>query len=51
MPITLVPFPPAQQQARQAMTEEMPPQIVLTATGFAASEVLAALPKHDIATR
>ena len=32
------------------MTEEMPPQILPTATGFAAREVLAALRKRNIAT-
>jgi hypothetical protein len=32
------------------MTEEMPTQFLLTATGFAAREGLAALRKHNIAT-
>ena len=32
------------------MTEEMPPQGLLTATGFAAREALAVLRKHNIAT-
>jgi AraC-like DNA-binding protein len=32
------------------MTEEMPPQVLPTATGFAASEALALLRKHNIAT-
>ena len=32
------------------MTEEMPPQVLLSATGFAAREALAALRKHNIAT-
>ena len=32
------------------MTEEMPPQVLLTATGFAAREALAVLRKHNIAT-
>jgi hypothetical protein len=32
------------------MTEEMRPQVLLTATGFAAREALALLRKHNIAT-
>ena len=32
------------------MTEEMSPQVLLTATGFAAGEALAVLRKHNIAT-
>jgi NAD(P)-dependent dehydrogenase (short-subunit alcohol dehydrogenase family) len=32
------------------VTEEMPPQVLLTATGFAAREALAVLRKHNIAT-
>ena len=32
------------------MTGEMPPQGLLTATGFAAREALAVLRKHNIAT-
>ena len=32
------------------MTEETPPQVLLTATGFAAREALAVLRKHNIAT-
>jgi hypothetical protein len=32
------------------MTVEMPPQVLATATGFAAREALALLRKHDIAT-
>jgi Arabinose-binding domain of AraC transcription regulator, N-term len=32
------------------MTEEMPPQVLPTATGFAAREALALLRKHNIAT-
>jgi AraC-like DNA-binding protein len=32
------------------MTEEMPPQVLLTATGFAAREAIAVLRKHNIAT-
>ena len=32
------------------MTEEMPPQVLPTATGFAAREALAVLRKHNIAT-
>jgi hypothetical protein len=32
------------------MAEEMPPQVLPTATGLAASEALAMLRKHNIAT-
>ena len=32
------------------MTEEIPPQVLLTTTGFAAREAIAMLRKHNIAT-
>ena len=39
-----------QRGAGRTMTEEAPPQVLLTATGFAAREALAVLRKHKIAT-
>ena len=38
------------RQGSPNMTEEMSPQVLLTATGFAAGEALAVLRKHNIAT-